>query len=291
MLGRHRMAGTPMNTGYFAEVKTVQLSDGEIRYARTGTGTPLVLLHTLRVQLEYFFPLVDQLDKSRFDVIVPDLPGHGRSGAAKVDYTAMYFADRIEELLDAWGVHDTVLVGESIGASIALELAARHNPRVARVVALNPYDYGRRGGIRRSSGLANVVFTAMLWPGVGPVVARVRNKAVLRRILYGGLHDPKHLPDGLVEALRDSGGLPGHAAAFRSLMRNWRTWIEARSHFPHISVPVTLSYGEDDWSRPSERDANARAIPGVHALTLSACGHFSSLERPADIARLIEEGP
>jgi pimeloyl-ACP methyl ester carboxylesterase len=74
-------------------------------------------------------------------------------------------------------------------------------------------------------------------------------------------------------------------------MRNWRTWIEARSHFPYISVPVTLSYGEQDWSRPPERDANARAIPGVHALTLSACGHFSSLERPADIARLIEEGP
>jgi pimeloyl-ACP methyl ester carboxylesterase len=280
-----------MNSGYLAEVKTVQLSDGEIRYARTGAGTPLVLLHTLRVQLEYFLSLVDHLDKSRFDVIVPDLPGHGRSGAARVNYTASYFADRIEELLEAWDAHDTILVGESIGASIALELAARHNPRVARVVALNPYDYGRRGGIRRSSALANVVFTAMLWPGIGPVVARVRNKAVLRRILYGGLHDPKHLPDGLVEALRDSGGLPGHAAAFRSLMRNWRTWIEARSHFPHISVPVTLSYGEDDWSRPSERDANARAIPGVHALTLSASGHFSSLERPAEIARLIEEAP
>jgi pimeloyl-ACP methyl ester carboxylesterase len=280
-----------MSTGYLATVKTARTSDGEIRYVRTGTGTPLVLLHTLRVQLEYFFPLLDHLNKRRFDIYVPDLPGHGRSSAAKVEYTAMYFADRIEELLDTWGVQDTVLVGESIGASIALELAARHNPRVSRVVALNPYDYGRRGGIRRSSGLANIVFTVMLWPGVGPVTARVRNKAVLRRILNGGLHDPKHLPESLVEALRESGGLPGHAAAFRSLMRNWRTWIEARSHFSDISIPVTLSYGEDDWSRPDERDANARAIPGVHALTLSACGHFSSLERPADITRLIEEGP
>jgi pimeloyl-ACP methyl ester carboxylesterase len=268
----------------------VELSHGQIRYARTGTGTPVVLLHTLRVQLEYFLPVVDQLDKGRFDVIVPDLPGHGQSDAPKADYTAMYFADRMEELLDTWGLHETVLVGESIGASIALELAARRNPRVVRVIALNPYDYGRRGGIRRSSLLANVVFTAMLWPGVGPVMARVRNKAVLRRILYGGLYDPNHLSEGLVEALRDSGARPGHAAAFRSLMRNWVTWIEARSHFPHIRVPVTLCYGEHDWSRPSERDANARAIPGVRALTLSAAGHFSSLERPEDIARLIEEG-
>jgi pimeloyl-ACP methyl ester carboxylesterase len=279
-----------MNTEYLVAAKTLRTSDGEIRYVRTGSGTPLVLLHTLRFQLEYFFPLLDHLDKRRFEVIVPDLPGHGRSSAAAVDYTAMYFADRIEELLELWNVHDTVLVGESIGASIALELASRHNPRVSRVVALNPYDYGRRGGIRRSSGLANVVFTVMLWPVLGPVAARARNKAILRRILYGGLHDRKHLPDELVDALRESGGLPGHAAAFRSLMRNWRSWIQARSHFSEIAIPVTLSYGEDDWSRPPERNANAIAIPGVKALTLSACGHFSSLERPADIARLIEEG-
>jgi pimeloyl-ACP methyl ester carboxylesterase len=70
-------------------------------------------------------------------------------------------------------------------------------------------------------------------------------------------------------------------------MLNWRTWIAGRAHFCGISVPVTLSYGQDDWSRPSERDANASAIPGVRAVTLSACGHFSSLERPGDIARLI----
>jgi pimeloyl-ACP methyl ester carboxylesterase len=56
-------------------------------------------------------------------------------------------------------------------------------------------------------------------------------------------------------------------------------------------MPVTLSYGEDDWSRPAERDANAQAIPGVRALTVPATGPFSSLERPADIARLIVNGP
>jgi pimeloyl-ACP methyl ester carboxylesterase len=274
---------------YADDVSTARIDQGDIRYLRTGSGTPVVLLHTLRVQLEYFFPLLERLNTGQSEIIVPDLPGHGRSSAPKADYTAMYFADSVEQLLDVWEVRDVTLVGESIGASIALELGARRNPRVARVVALNPYDYGRGGGIRRSSGLANIVFTMMRWPGIGPAVARVRTKSVLRHIMYGGLHTHEHLPDSLLGAIRDSGGLPGHAAAFRSLMCNWRTWIEARSHFADIAVPVILSYGEDDWSRRPERCANARAIPSVQTLTLSNAGHFSALERPADIARLIEE--
>jgi pimeloyl-ACP methyl ester carboxylesterase len=272
------------------DLRTERISGMEVRYLRQGTGTPLVLLHTLRTQLEYFAPLLKELDTDQFDVIAPDLPGHGHSSAPRVDYTATYFTDAVELLLDAWDLHDAVVAGESIGASIALGLAARGNARLARVVALNPYDYGRWGGIRRSSALGNVVFTTMLWPGVGALVARVNNKAVLRHILCGGLHDRRNLPDELVDDLHDAGIRPGHARAFRSLMLNWQTWIAARDHFPAIRTPVLLSYGEDDWSRPAERDANAQAILGARAITLSACGHFSSLERPGDIARLIMRG-
>lgn len=272
------------------DIRTERISETQIRYLRKGLGTPLVLVHPLRTQLEYFDPLLKNLDTAQFDVFAFDLPGHGRSSAPKANYTATYFTDAVEALLDAWDLHDVVLAGESIGASIALELAARGNRRVARVVALNPYDYGRWGGIRRSSPLGNVVFTTMLWSGVGPLVARVSNKAVLRRILYGGLHDRRNLPDSLVDDLHDAGVLPGHASAFRSLMLNWRTWIAARDHFSAISVPVLLCYGEDDWSRPDERDANARAIPGAKAVTLAGCGHFSSLEWPGEIARLVMRG-
>src|SRR6516165_1523984 len=69
------------------EVSTARIASGDIRYLRAGAGTPLVLLHTLRMQLEYFNGLLEALDTTRLDVIVPDLPGHGRSSAPRVDYT------------------------------------------------------------------------------------------------------------------------------------------------------------------------------------------------------------
>jgi pimeloyl-ACP methyl ester carboxylesterase len=261
----------------------------DIRYLRVGRGKPLVLVHTLRTQLDYFCPLLQHLDTGRLEVIAVDLPGHGESSAPPVDYTADYFTDTVGAVLDACDVEDAVLVGESIGGSIALALAARRNPRIAHVVAINPYDYGRWGGIRRSSPLANVLFTAMLLPVIGPIVAGTETKGILRRVLAGGLHDPALLPADLVEELSRCGALPGHARAFRSLCLHWRSWIDARAHYGRIDLPVTLVFGDDDWSRPAERDANARAIPAVRTATLANSGHFSSLERPREIAQLINE--
>jgi pimeloyl-ACP methyl ester carboxylesterase len=224
-------------------------------------------------------------------VIAIDLPGHGESTAPHVDYTAEYFTDAVEALLDLLDVRDVVLVGESIGASIALILAARGNPRVERVVASNPYDYVRWGGIRRSSPLNNLVFTAMLWPGIGPLVPYAATKATLRVVMAGGLHDRHNLPGALVDDMHRCGLLPGHPRAFRSLSQQWRTWISARTTYPTINTPVTLVYGQEDWSLPAEREANACAIPGARPVTLPAAGHFASLEKPHEIANLIMATP
>jgi pimeloyl-ACP methyl ester carboxylesterase len=181
------------------------------------------------------------------------------------------------------------LVGESIGAVIALTLAAQTNRRVARVIALNPYDYGRWGGIRRSSPLANILFTAMMWPLVGPIVLRTGTKGIFRRVMEGGVHDPRSLPPDLVDELWECGALPGHSRAFLSLCRHWKTWIAARATYSTIEMPLTLAYGDHDWSRPEDREANTKALRTARRLSLEKCGHFSSLEQPEQVAHIIRE--
>jgi len=266
-----------------------QVNGAAVRYQRRGDGRPVVLLHPLRMQLEYFDPLYNELGDADVELIAVDLPGHGHSGAPAVDYTAPYFTNAVEALLDSLNVVDAIVVGESIGASIGLGLAARHCSRVAGIVALNPYDYGRWGGIRRSSTIGNIVFTTILLPLIGPVVAQAGTKGVLRRVLDGGLYDPRHLSPQLVDELYQSGRRPGHGRALRSLSRNWRSWISARDRYPAIQIPVTLAYGDHDWSNHDERDANRRTIPAVRATTIRDCGHFSALEKPFDVSALIRD--
>ena len=268
---------------------TAQVNGAAVRYQRRGGGRPVVLLHPLRMQLEYFDPVCAGLSAADVELIAVDLPGHGHSGAPAADYTASYFTDAVEALLDDLNVADAIVAGESIGASIGLGLAARHSSRVAGVVALNPYDYGRWGGIRRSSAVGNIVFTTMLLPVIGPVVAQAGTKGVLRRVLDGGLYDHRHLSPRLVDELYQSGRRPGHGRALRSLSRNWQSWISARDRYPAIQVPVTLAYGNHDWSNQEERDANRQVIPAVRASMIDDSGHFSSLEKPACVASLIRD--
>ena len=259
----------------------------DVRYLRVGSGTVVVFVHTLRTQLEMFLQVIEHLDTTQVEVIAIDLPGHGESAAPRVDYTAAYFANTVEGLLEQLELNNTVFVGESIGASIGLILAARGNPRIAHVLAVNPYDYGRWGGARRSSPLNNVVFTTILWPVLGPIVARAGTRRVLQLVLASGLHYRHNMPPGLVGEIARCGRLPGHARAFRSLCLQWRSWLSARAQYGQINLPVTLVYGDDDWSHPAERDANASGIPGAHLVTLEATGHFASLEKPKEIAELI----
>jgi pimeloyl-ACP methyl ester carboxylesterase len=277
-------------TGQSAATSPMAQVDGAaVRYRRRGDGRPVVLLHPLRMQLEYFDPVCSELDAADVELIAVDLPGHGHSGAPAVDYTASYFTDAVEALLDHLNVAGVIVVGESIGASIGLGLAARHCSRVAGIVALNPYDYGRWGGIRRSSTIGNIVFTTMLLPLIGPVVAQAGTEGMLRRVLDGGLYDPRHLSPQLVDELHRSGRRPGHGRALCSLSRNWQSWLSARDRYPAIQIPVMLAYGDHDWSNHDERDANRRAIPAVRATTIHDCGHFSSLEKPAYVTALIRD--
>jgi len=266
-----------------------QVNGAAVRYRRRGDGRAVVLLHPLRMQLEYFDAVCSDLGDADAELIAVDLPGHGHSGAPAADYTAAYFTNAVEVLLDNLNVAGAIVVGESIGASIGLGLAARHCSRVAGIVALNPYDYGRWGGIRRSSAIGNAVFTTMLLPLIGPVVAQAGTKGVLRRVLDGGLYDPRHLSPQLVDKLYESGRRPGHGRALRSLSRNWQSWISARDRYPEIQIPVTLAYGDHDWSNHDERDANRQAIPAVRATTIHNCGHFSSLDQPAHVSALIRD--
>jgi pimeloyl-ACP methyl ester carboxylesterase len=267
----------------------VNIGDCDLRYFRAGTGTPVVLLHTLRTQLEYFDPLIRQLDLAQIEVYAVDLPGHGESTTPRTDYTANYFTDAVAQFLEACDIEDAIVAGDSIGASIALLLAARGNARVRAVVPINTYDYGRWGGVRRNSLLANVLFTSLLLPGIGAAGVHTEMKWQIRRIMASGLHDSRKLPPDLVDQLHRCGSLPGHPRAFRSLLLEWRTWLSARAQYPAIGVPVTLVYGDGDWSRPEEREANARTIPGARHVTIENAGHFASLDKPEEVARLIGE--
>jgi pimeloyl-ACP methyl ester carboxylesterase len=131
-------------------IESIDIGGAKLRYIKTGKGPVLVLLHTLRTQLDLFEKVVPELSK-HFTVYALDYPGHGYSDIPQARYDAAFFTDAVEGFLDKLNLRDVTLAGVSIGGSIVLIIAARQNSRVARVVAVNPYDYAKGRGMARST--------------------------------------------------------------------------------------------------------------------------------------------
>jgi pimeloyl-ACP methyl ester carboxylesterase len=258
---------------------------GRLRYLTGGTGAPLVLLHTVRTQAEHFrhlIPLVQQ----RYTVYALDLPGMGYSQivpGASYDEPAMRAA--VKRLLTQLDLHDVTLLGESMGATLALSTAADLPDRIRRVVAVNAYDYP--GGIARSSLLARLIVTGVIAPGVGPMLARLEPKPVMRAILTGGLVDKTALAEDYLDELLTVGRHPGYPTVARAVYRNLPSLAAARARYPQVTAPVHLIYGQKDWSRPSDRQANRRQLPDAEFTQVPDAGHFIALERPDVPANLL----
>ncbi|MEH2503358.1 pimeloyl-ACP methyl ester carboxylesterase [Bradyrhizobium sp. AZCC 1578] len=268
----------------------LEISDTlSLRFQKIGSGPPLLLIHTIRTQLEYFRSLAPLLATSH-TVYTIDLPGHGHSpidpGAS---FDEPYFRQAVIRFIEELNLSAVTMVGESIGGTLALTVAASLPQRVKRVYAINPYDYETRygDGIRRGNWFANFIIGSLQIPVLGAMNASLENKMVLGKIMGGGYHDPRKLPADLLAEFDEVAHRPGYKRIARKVLAGWRSWSKARDYYRQISAPVTLIYGDSDWSRPNERERTRSLIPASQMVTLKNTGHFSAVENPSELARVI----
>ncbi len=230
-------------------------------------------MHTVRTQLDHFQLVIPQIT-TVFTVYAIDFPGMGWSDiVAGASYNEPALRAAIVRVVEELDLSDLTLAGESIGATLALTASIDLGDRVRRVVAFNTYDFA--DGVKRAGLFARLVAGSIETPVIGPIVARLETKPILRGVMRGGLQDPRHLPAHYLDELRRVGRRPGYPIVARAILRNLDSMIAARQRYARISVPVTLVYGDHDWSRPTDRQANIESVPG--AATSSCATPVTSL--------------
>lgn len=266
----------------------VMVDGVKIRYLKSGQGPVLVLLHTLRTQLDLFHKVIPELSKD-FTVYAPEYPGHGYSDIVDGSYDAEFFVKNVVGFLDALDLKEVTLAGVSIGASISLMVAARRNPRVTRIIPINPYDYYEGKGLARSSPLGRFIVMVSAIPVIGETVVRLRNFNIMKAVLSGGVSDPNAISPALMKEMYNVGNRSGHYRAFLKLLRNSPSWERARSQYGNINVPTLIIWGADDWSLAEERRYDESLVPGVKSATVQKGGHFLPFDAPKEVIRHIRD--
>jgi pimeloyl-ACP methyl ester carboxylesterase len=208
-----------------------------------------------------------------FSVLVPDMPGHGRSeGPALASIADM--ADWTAALLSAAGASKAHLIGHSMGSLIALETAARHPDKVSAL---------------------SLIGTAATMT-VGPdllTAAEANDQAAVDMVSIWGLGFSAELGGSLAP------GLWMHGGAQRTLQRcapgvlysdlaACNAYADALTSAAKVSVPTTVILGERDMMTPAKAGrALAAAIPNARTVVLSGAGHMIMSERPDELLSAI----
>ena len=89
-------------------------------------------------------------------------------------------------------------------------LAAHRQSGVARVDAINPYDYAKGRGAARANLVTWLIFTSARIPLLGETVMRFRNPLIERKIMEGGVAEPNALPESFLREFHAVGCRRGH---------------------------------------------------------------------------------
>ncbi|WP_374240963.1 alpha/beta fold hydrolase [Zoogloea sp.] len=240
----------------------------------TPAAQPLVLLHGWGLSSGVWAPLLAELGPT-VNAIAVDLPGHG--GAAPAGDTLASWADALAPRLP----DGAVLVGWSLGAQLALHLAAHAPHKVSRLVliAATPRfvqapDWpaalpeatlaGFRGDFDTTPDATQRRFTALQAMGDG------RRREVIAA-----------LNAALTPA--DAAHHPALATGLRLLADT-----DLRPRLADVRQPVRLLHGAEDRLMPvAAAEWLADALPDARLSVFKDCGHAPQLSRPADCATLI----
>jgi pimeloyl-ACP methyl ester carboxylesterase len=272
------------------QTSMLKLSNNQtIRYLKTGSGAPLILMHTIRTQLEYFYQAIPTLAK-HYTVYAIDLPGHGESSIdTKAQYDEPYLRKAVVEFIHTLNLNNVTVAGESIGATLALTVASALPERITRVIASNTYDYETRyaDGVRRGNWFANIVIANYAIPIHGAIFAASENWLFLGFCMQGGLKRKSWMPSQLLSAINSAGYRKGYRYVERNVFSHWRSWANARSLYTGVKAPVTLIYGDHDWSTLAERQRTAKDLGYIDFVTLTNTGHFSFVDNPDELLNFI----
>ncbi len=255
----------------------VKSGDANIAYQILGTGAPVVLLHPFPANHELWIPAAQAL-VSRYQVILPDLRGHGDSGAGEGPATMEKHAADLARIVDHAEVGRAPFAGVSIGGYALFEFWRRYRGRVAALALFN--TKAQTDAPEARSGRLQAA-ADVLERGTGPFF-----ESMIPKLLGKTTRESRpDLVDGALRMMRKMS--PANVA---QVQRGMAERPDSVPDLKTINVPVLLVTGDEDvMTGPPEADLMRQNIPHSEMKIIRRAGHYSPWEQPVEAGQMLRQ--
>lgn len=240
-------------------------ANGTVNAAQSGQGRALFLFHSLLSDRASFDAIAPPLSTS-FRVIVPELPGFGRSRAVSGGL-ADVAARMAEAVSDATGGEGAIVLGNGYGGFVALQMAIRHPGIASRLVLA---DSGAAFSEPGREAFRNMA-----------AAAKTKGLAAISDVAMRRLFAPEfqvEYPD-LMQARREA-FLKTDPEVFHAACVQLAE-LDLRDQLHKVKVPVLVVVGEhDEATPPSMSHELAAGLPDARLRMIPGCAHVPQLQSP-----------
>jgi putative magnesium chelatase accessory protein len=249
-----------------------------------GQGPRLLLLHGTGSSGSSWGRLIDVLGGS-FEILAPDLPGHGHSGAPAPGESGLdAYAAAVAGLVTDLGAWPDIIIGHSAGAAIGARIALEARADRVAVISIN-------GALRPLHGWAAATFVPLakvlgwnpLVPGLLASMVRTDTRAVRRLLDSTGSHIDAEMLSRYEQLMRS----PEHIAGTLRMLTHWN--LRRLVPLLHRLGPrlTLITGGADRTIAPQDADWVQARVPGSAQVSLPALGHLAHEEAPEAVARVV----
>lgn len=255
----------------------IRSGDAEITYEVLGKGPPVVLLHPFPVNREFWQPVTQAL-LSRYQLLLPDLRGHGDSDIGEGPAIMEKHAADVSRVMDDAQLGRAAMVGVSIGGYVLFEFWRRYRGRVAALVLMDTKAApdttdGRNARLQTAADVlergTESFVQGMLLKVLGETTRKTRPDLVeaARKMML------KMSPDDVSQVQRGMAERPDSMATLQT-----------------INVPTLIAPGDEDTLTPvADAELMRQHIPGSQLKAIPKAGHYAAFEQPDEAGKLLRQ--
>jgi pimeloyl-ACP methyl ester carboxylesterase len=279
--------------GIFLPTRTFRTGQVSLHFAEgPQNGSPLVLLHGLSRDWRSFHPLLQELTR-RFHVFAVDLRGHGGSSRVAGGYQIPGYGEDVREFISNVVPPGAAIFGHSLGAMVALWVAAAPSPRVQSVIVGDSMLWPQHFEHTFYGQFFTQLLPLLVREGSEEELAKAMGKITLR---FPGLNEPvrieelpQNMPEVLLEWARAAARSDPEALSMMldgSALVGW----DASILLPRVTCPTLLLQANpelDALLSDEEAAAALRLLPQANQVKFPLLGHALFMQQADPVLKAI----